>query len=299
MRNEHSEKWKLRKVFDLDVNGQVIRNPEGEYGPRIVACTWDAGKYVVDRHRDLLHAGSKKTYASLQQDVYGVRREDIEYLIKRCAICAHKNATNTKAPLRPIEVDRVMERIQIDLIDMRHIADGRFKWICHIKDHVSKFTALYATKSKQASEIADCLANYLMFCGEPEIAQLDNGKEFKSACLMMLKRFGVRIINGRPRRPQTQGLVEQANGVVKTKLGVYLREMAREQWAKALPAIARAINRQPHSSLPHGRTPYEVMFNRRIHMANQAPHQDRLELFKISDRVIDVYCDSALAESRT
>ena len=167
-----------------------------------------------------------------------------------------------------------MERLQIDMIDMRHIPDGRFKWICHIKDHFSKFSALYACKSKTASEVADCLANFLMFCGEPELIQMDNGSEFKGVCLMLIKRFGIRVINGRPRRPQTQGLVEQSNGVAKTKLGVYLREMATKKWAAALPAIARAMNRQPHSSLPHGRTPYEVMFSRRIYRADQVPHQD-------------------------
>ena len=166
----------------------------------------------------------------------------MEELVVKCAICSEKAAINTKAPLQPIVATCVMERLQVDLIDMRHIPDGRFKWICHIKDHFSKFSALYACKSKTASEIADSLSNFLMFCAEPEILQMDNGSEFKGVCLMLLKRFGIRVINGRPRRPQTQGLVEQANGVAKTKLGVYLREMVTNKWAAALPAIARAMN---------------------------------------------------------
>ena len=118
-----------------------------------------------------------------------------------------------------------MERLQINLINMRHIADRRFKWICHIKDHFSKFSALYAMKGKTASEVADCLENFLMFYGAPEITQMDNSKEFKGVCLMMLKRFGICIINGRPRQPQTQGCVEQANSTAKTKLGGFLREI--------------------------------------------------------------------------
>ena len=54
---------------------------------------------------------------------------------------------------------------------------------------------------------------------------MDNGKEFKGAALLLLKRFGIRIINGRPRRPQTQGMVEQGNYTAKTKLATYLRRM--------------------------------------------------------------------------
>ena len=48
----------------------------------------------------------------------------------------------------------------------------------------------------------------MMFYGEPEIFQMDNGKEFQGAILILLKRFGIHTIDGGPRRPQTQVLVE-------------------------------------------------------------------------------------------
>ena len=149
IRKEHTERWKVKRIFNLNSQGQIERNPDakGKYGPRIAACIWDASTYIINRHRELHHPGYKKTFESLQQDVYGIRRQDFEYLTDRCAICNNKNPTNIKAPLVPIVASRVMERLQIDLIDMRHIPDGRFKWICHIKDHFSKFTALYATRS--------------------------------------------------------------------------------------------------------------------------------------------------------
>jgi len=46
----------------------------------------------------------------------------------------------------------------------------------------------------------------------------DNGVEFKGVLLILLKKYGIKIINGRPRHLQMQGLVEQANGVMKVKL---------------------------------------------------------------------------------
>ena len=118
-----------------------------------------------------------------------------------------------------------MEQIQIDLIDFRTSFDGQYKWVCQIKNYFSKFTALYALKSKRASKIADCLANFLIFCRPPELAQMDNDKEFKGMCLILLKGFGIHVVYGRPRHPQAQGLVEQANGVAKVKLDAYLKEM--------------------------------------------------------------------------
>jgi len=67
-----------------------------------------------------------------------------------------------KRPLEPITVSRVWERIQTDLIDMRHTPDGRYAWILHIKDHYSKYTQLYALKGKDSEGIAECLAMFIM-----------------------------------------------------------------------------------------------------------------------------------------
>jgi hypothetical protein len=56
----------------------------------------------------------------------------------------------------------------------------------------------------------------------PRILQCGNGKEFKGVLLVLLQKHGIRVINGRPRTPSTQGLVERANGTVKRHMHVFL-----------------------------------------------------------------------------
>jgi transposase InsO family protein len=73
-------------------------------------------------------------------------------------------------------------------------------------------------KSKHAEPIADCFALFIIAFLPPKIMQADNGKEFKGALLILLRKYGIQVINGAPRSPQTQGLIEQANGVVEAKL---------------------------------------------------------------------------------
>ena len=51
-----------------------------------------------------------------------------------------------------------LERLQIDLTDLRHRADGHMKLICHIKDHFTKFSALFALPSKEAIKVANVLS---------------------------------------------------------------------------------------------------------------------------------------------
>jgi hypothetical protein len=62
---------------------------------------------------------------------------------------------------------------------MRHTPSGRYAWILHIKDHFSKYSQLYALKSKHAIGIAECLALWIMAFYPMKILQCDNGKEFK------------------------------------------------------------------------------------------------------------------------
>jgi len=107
---------------------------------------------------------------------------------------------------------------------MRATPHNGYSWILHIKDHFSKFSFLYALHDKTPAGVAKCIAKWLGTVGISKIIQCDNGKEFKGGLLILLKKYGIKILNGRPRHPQTQGLVEQANGVIKTKLRCWLEE---------------------------------------------------------------------------
>ena len=88
----------------------------------------------------------------------------------------------------------------------------------YIKDHFSKFLVLYTLKTKESRPIADCITQFIAIFFPPKILQCDNGREFKGALLILLRQYRIQVINGSPRNPQVQGLVEQANGVVKRKI---------------------------------------------------------------------------------
>lgn len=191
---------------------------------------------------------------------------EVEWLLKRCQSCLLERQNRSRAPLEPITVDRILECVQIDLVDFRHEPDGQYKWILHIKDHFSKFTSLYPLKSKTSEEVANSIAHWIGCFGHPEILQCDNGREFKGYLLKLHQQYGIRVINGQPRTPRTQGLVEQANHTMKVKIRTWKTDIERHgldprKWPAALPRMALAMNRQPHSSLGN-KTAYEVFFGR-------------------------------------
>lgn len=263
------------KYYEL-VDGQVFRKADplakSQMPSRPAVTNTEIFSLVLKFHVDLGHAGYKKTYKAIQNGYYGIVRDDVSWLLMRCRTCMVNRVNRSRGVLEPIVSNFTLERVQIDLVDMRHEPDGQYKWLLHIRDHFSKYTSLYALKSKECVEVAVNIAQWIGCFGPPKILQCDNGKEFKGVLLVLLKHHGIKVINGRPRNPQTQGLVEQANGTFKNKLRAWKLDNKSTAWAQSLPEIALAMNLQTHSAT--GKTPYEVMFNR------TARWPDKLEPWK-------------------
>jgi transposase InsO family protein len=177
--------------------------------------------------------------------------------------------------LTPIVSSAVLKRVQINLIDFSNKPDQSYKYVLHIKDHFSKYTALYACRDKTAAAVRDNFAHWIGHFGLPKIVQSDNGGEFKGVLEDLLSEQGIQIIHGRAKHPQSQGLVEQGNLVAKRKLEFWQARTKISSWVRALPFIALAMNKQCHSSLPNRMSPYEVFFGRKSRWESRVPYGRR------------------------
>ncbi len=120
--------------------------------------------------------------------------------------------------LKHIISTAVLERVQIDLFDYSNKPDKNFKYILHIKNQFSKYTALYVCRDKTAAVVREHFAHLMGHFGVPKIVQSDNGGEFKSVLKELLHEQGIQIIHGRAKHPQSQGLLKRGNFVAKRKL---------------------------------------------------------------------------------
>ena len=163
---------------------------------------------ILESHQLCQHAGYIKTFNLVKERFYGISRSEVVWLLKHCTICSQNRPSNTRPPLEPIKSHYTLERVQIDLVDMRATPHNGNHWILHLKDHFSKASFLYPLPNKTAASVAQCVGQWLGVVGIPKIIQCDNGTEFKGVLLILLKQYGIKILNGRLRHPQTQGLVE-------------------------------------------------------------------------------------------
>ena len=103
-----------------------------------------------------------------------------------------------------------LSRLQIGLIDMRHLHHDGNKWILHIFDHWSKFNLTYPLPQKTAKEVTNALEKWMFpIFGLPTILHSDNGRELVNHLIEdVLATWPVAVQLGHPR---LQGLVEQAH----------------------------------------------------------------------------------------
>lgn len=168
----------------------------------------------------------------------------------------HPKVTNRRYPIPPAP----WSTMAIDLVGpLPETQDGN-KFILVCVDHLTRYTAATALKTKSAKEVA--LALVAVFCeqGFPQILLSDNGKEFDNS---LIKELAV-IMNFSHRKicayhPSSQGLVERKNGT----LLIALRQLYHERpqdWDSCLRWAVLAVNSAYCSSI--GDSPYFTLKHR-------------------------------------
>ncbi|CAF3830042.1 unnamed protein product [Rotaria sp. Silwood1] len=215
---------------------------------------------IDECHSAVGHLGRDKTWSEVRRRFSCIPLETVRIFISLCDHCVTRKVFPKPIVGKPIVSVGFMTRIQMDLIDMRSVEHNGFKWIFHAKDHFSKFSWLRPLISKEAVNVAETLKSIFYEFGPPRILQSDNGREFVAKVIIDLTKMwpGLLIINGRPRHPQSQGLVERSNAVVQQLLGKWLDSNHTSDWPAGLGPVMFSINTSVACSTK--KTPYEVAF---------------------------------------
>ncbi|KAL5515249.1 hypothetical protein EMCRGX_G000390 [Ephydatia muelleri] len=94
--------------------------------------------------------------------------------------------------------------------------------------------------------------------------KLDNGREFINHVIQELIdqwHSNIQLVSGRPRHPQSHGVVERAHATLERKLSAEIsngKTKITPPWAKLLPKVIYSMNTQVHDTT--GRSPYELVF---------------------------------------
>jgi len=128
-----------------------------------------------------------------------------------------------------------------------------------MRDYFTKFSWARAIKQKTADNVTDFLYEIFLMFGPPVILQCDNGKEFSS----IMKKLGdlwpnLKIIHGRPRHPQSQGMIERANGIMERKIARWMETHKQSNWTSILGRIVYTMNCEVSRTTKF--SPYQLVF---------------------------------------
>ena len=135
-----------------------------------------------------LHCGITKTFEYIQAQYIGLPKIAVAAFREHCYICDLNKKQISQPRLTPIESTEILERVHDE-----------------ISDNVER--------------------HWFSIYGLPKILQSDNGLEFKNKKMVdLVKKWDgdCKLVYGRPRHPQSQGLVEQSNGTIERMIAFFI-----------------------------------------------------------------------------
>lgn len=220
-----------------------------------------------DSSKDI-HIGSNKVIYLVNEYFIGIPRIVVREYLKRCRVCQTSKIVTEKQLrrqrfLQSIPEGSLFERVQIDLFFIDEFNEEKDRRVLvpvvQIVDHKSKFRFAQILPSKEADYVVDFLHLVYSIIGPPKILQSDNGKEFINEKLIELNsHWNVQHVHSAPYHPQTNGVVERSNGVLKNVIKKWQISNPDKDWKPYLRFIVHQVNCIQHETL--GISPYEYTF---------------------------------------
>ena len=208
-----------------------------------------------------MHLGQQATWERFNSLYDGVSRELVRMFVKKCKACSSTVKRVHKAPLVRITARTLFERVVIDLIDFERKPSHGFRYIFHAMDHFSKYHWAWAMVDKSATSVAFFMSALLADIGPITFVQCDQGKEFIAEVLRVAEEFSSKVVNSSPYHPQTNGLVERGNGVMKAAINIWFIQEQSEDWYPPLARIRYQLNCNKPRTTKF--TPYELLYSKK------------------------------------
>lgn len=267
-----------------DARSEEAKEPEG--APEAKAGLSDKEAVMRSMYADLSgngYRGVDTFYEKIRKSYVGVSRRDVEEFLQRIELNQLDGSAMglagraLKRVMEPIVVDKPMQHLQMDLIDMssdaKHNAypfpeadaaeHGGVNYLLNIVDLHSKFLWSIPLPNKSAKLVASALQNLFLGYGAPKYLQSDNGPEFVNDLVTQVAaRFGVTMRHSKPYNPQAQGQVERLNGTLKRIISSHQLATRSRKYIEQLPFLVYAYNTSIHSTTKV--TPFQSLFKRDV-----------------------------------
>ncbi|KAI6653978.1 hypothetical protein LOD99_3154 [Oopsacas minuta] len=257
------------KLFKVINSGSNSRSLE-------VVCLVQVSDNIRRYHDSAAYPGINTTIKSIKHEYFwpGMSKDFRNY-VQSCRNCQLTGALppQPQRKLQPIPPpDQPWNHIGIDLVcDLQENTEG-YKHILVTTCYLSKFCPVRPLKTKTSREVLTQLENIYFTLGVPQIIQHDQRREFVSKEFQDF-HHKLKVHNRKTTayHPQSNGLVEVHNKIIKTKLHKMLVETSAECPSK-LQAAVLAANTCWKKSTDY--SPFYLMYGREANFSLLLDHSN-------------------------
>ena len=210
------------------------------------------------------HPGQSKTIRMISSIYWWPNIvNDIRRYVSSCQPCQLTTVSHQPSPgeyIMPENDLEPLDQISLDTIVLGSAArKTAHKNIQVFVDNHSRYIWAYPTRTNSAATFVTLLTNLFNAGIKPKRLLTDCHKSFLSNKLRkLLNENHVKLVHSTPYHPQTNGIVERANGTLVSRLRPVLLEKPSRKWSTQLPDVVRNYNRTPHDVT--GFTPEYLLF---------------------------------------
>jgi transposase InsO family protein len=275
-------RWRLRlQEFDFDI--KHIPGPSNVVADGLSRCLVSArrgeGGAEVDRQAEIGrfhgavvgHRGVRATCEAMKQNgvTWEGMNDAVAHFIASCPTCqkVRLGRGSALAAVRTTAVDEPFSVVAIDAIGpLREDPRCGCKYVVVAVDCFTRFVELIPARDTSAKEAARALLQLFGRYGAPSAVRTDRGTQFTATLIQeFLALVGADQQLTIAHRPESNGLVERANGEVLRHLrSIVMDRRLRDGWVDALPMVQRIVNATVHTST--GAPPARILFGDAINL---------------------------------
>ena len=213
------------------------------------------------------HQGFERTYHSLRNKYYWPHMySDVHDHVQSCIECqkAKSRPSIAKAPLVPLPVGDIFERLHLDFLGPLTPSKENYKHVLVVTDSFTKWCEAIPTKTQKAEEVAEVLYREIFTrYGAPKVLVSDRGRNFMSGLVNALcSLFDIKRVHTSSYHRQTNSSAERWMSVIAQAIRTSCRPDQKD-WPSLLPGIMMAYRATP-STQSTQYSPYFMLFGREM-----------------------------------
>lgn len=236
----------------------LVREVGGEF--RNCVREQDVRQVLYEAHDRSGHFASGQMLNTLRRRVWWKNMaSDIRKYVDGCITCARYGPAIRSHELHPTLTYQPFDMLGIDFIGPLPISDEGFKYILHIIDYFSRYTAAWATKSNSSVEAVDCLKDFCLHYQIPIVVYHDPGTHFEAQLFKdFCKQKSIVSISSPSGASKSTGMIERANRILEDCLKKRASMDGVNSWPKHLKEATRDVNTRVMTRM--GYTPFEILY---------------------------------------